>query len=85
VRHRQTVNEIKIMNNLNGSKEKAIDGLSGAATPNPRDLPVGSVESRAAARAIVDSRKENETPIQIVLVSPDGSQRLGPLILVPGV
>ncbi len=51
--------------------------------PKPGDYPLGSLESRAAARALVDSEKEEEMVIQIVFVSPDGTTENGPIYRVP--
>ena len=51
--------------------------------PKPGDYPLGSLESRAAARAIVESKEEQETVIQIVFVSPDGTRENGPQYRIP--
>ena len=51
----------------------------------PADYPLGSLESRAAARAMVDSQKVEETVIQIVYVSPDGTRVNGEQIRIPAI
>jgi hypothetical protein len=69
------------MDKSNVCKENAPDRLSEAATKSilrPGDFSLGSLESRAAARAILDERGEAETVIQIVFVSPDGDKTDGP-------
>ena len=49
----------------------------------PGDYRLGSLESRAAARAMVDSEKVEEMVIQIVFVSPDGTRENGPQYRIP--
>lgn len=74
------------MDKWNGNNGKRTDPPSETATlsaPKPGDYPLGSLESRAAARAIVDSKKREETVIQVVFVSPDGTRENGPLLRVP--
>jgi hypothetical protein len=44
----------------------------------PGDYGLGSLESRAAARALVQDRDKGETEIQIIFVSPDGKKEIGP-------
>jgi len=51
--------------------------------PKPGDYPLGSLESRAAARAIVDSQKVEEMVIQVIFVSPDGTRENGPQYRIP--
>jgi hypothetical protein len=50
--------------------------------PSPADYPIGSLESRAAARALIKD-KEGKF-IQIVYVSTDGTEENGPLIKIGG-
>jgi hypothetical protein len=76
------------MNKWNGNKRKGADPIvetTTKPTPKPGDFPIGSVQSRAAARAIVDATKKEETVIQIVYVSPSGERVNGPLIKIPPV
>ena len=71
------------MNKWNRNKRKgadAIDETATKSTPKPGDYPIGSVQSRAAARALVQERDKDELVIQIVYVSPDGTKKNGPLI-----
>ncbi len=49
----------------------------------PGDYRLGSFESRAAARAMVDSEKVEEMVIQVVFVSPDGTRVNGEQIRIP--
>jgi hypothetical protein len=45
---------------------------------NPGDFPVGSIESRAAARARLEKRTEPVVRVTIVHIGQDGSQPLPP-------
>ena len=66
-----------------GNKEKEGGSLSDAATEfafQPGDYELGSPQSRAAARSLVEAKKKPRGAIQIVLVSPDGKEENGPLI-----
>ena len=71
------------------SKESRSEGatLNQDVAPRPGDYPLGSLESRAAARAMIDSNKQEETVIQIVYVDTDGKggciKENGPLIRLP--
>ena len=49
---------------------------------NPADFPIGSLESRAVARALTQKQDKEEDFIQIVYVSPNGSRENGPLIRI---
>ena len=49
----------------------------------PGDYPLGSLESRAAARSLAKERTEKELVIQIVYVSPDGTEKNGPVYRAP--
>jgi len=54
--------------------------------PKPGDYPLGSLKSRAAARAMAEAQKEDEgvTVIhQTVYVSPDGTEHNGERIRIP--
>jgi hypothetical protein len=55
------------------------------STAKPGNYPVGSLESRAAARALVDSEKEEEMVIQIVFGSPDRTTENGPVYRIPAI
>ena len=66
-----------------GNKEKEGGSLSDAATQftlNPGNYELGSTESLAAARSLVEAKKTPRGTIQIVLVSPDSTRENGPLI-----
>ncbi len=53
-------------------------------TPKPGDYELGSVQSRAAARALMQDKQNNDDDtIQIVYVSPDGTKENGPLLRRP--
>ena len=77
------------MNKWSRNQRKRPDSLTEAATestPRPGDYPIRSVQSRAAARALMRRRKsEDEMAIQMVYVSPDGTRKDGPLIRFPAV
>jgi|WetSurMetagenome_2_1015567.scaffolds.fasta_scaffold242616_1 hypothetical protein len=76
------------MNNLSEYRKKGIDPLREAATksaPKPGDYPIGSLQSRAAARAFMGRRRSQETAIQVIYVSPDGARKNGPLFRFPAV
>ena len=79
------------MTNLNRNNGKRTDGLADPATqsvPEPGDYPLGSLASRAAARAVIEERKVRAvhdgllTGIQIVEVSAEG-RRLAEVIRIP--
>jgi hypothetical protein len=76
------------MDESNGNKRKQADPISETATksaPKPGDYPLGSLESRAVARALVQNRDKEGTVIQIVYVSPDGKKENGPKLKIPPV
>ncbi len=72
------------MNKWNGNRRKATEPLTETATkstPKPGEYPIGSVQSRAAARALMQEKEnKKEQFIQIVYVSPDGTRENGPRI-----
>jgi hypothetical protein len=75
------------MANSRWSKKNREDGTPEPATPallKPGNFELGSPASRAAARAMAESRKEDHF-IQIVYVSPDGTKTNGPRLTVRGV
>jgi len=49
-----------------------------ATDPHPGDYEIGSLESRAAARAMIEGKRKKKLVIQVFLVSPDGKKRPGP-------
>ena len=51
--------------------------------PRPGDYSLGSLESRAAARALIQGRDKGGTVIQVVFVSSDGTRTDGPRIRTP--
>lgn len=57
------------------------------STPKPGDYSIGSLRSRAAARAMIGTMKEDRTlrGIQIINVSPDGTRTEGERIEIPPV
>jgi hypothetical protein len=80
------------MTNPNRNKRKRADPLREGATqstPKPGDFPLGSMASRAAARAMSDAKRDQKpdrlTGIQIVYGAPGGPQEYGPLIKIPPV
>jgi len=79
------------MKSLNRNNGKRTDGLADPATqsvPEPGDYPLGSLESRAAARAVIEERKIRAvhdgllTEIRVVECSAEG-QRLAEVIRIP--
>ncbi len=64
----------------NNKRTEDVRNLATQFAPRPGDYELGSVQSRAAARAMLDTKREDEENrvIQIVFVSPDGTERLGP-------
>jgi|WetSurMetagenome_2_1015567.scaffolds.fasta_scaffold70984_3 hypothetical protein len=73
------------MHNSNWNRRKGTDLLTETATkpaPKPGNYPIGSVHSRAAARALVQEKEKSGCFIQIVGVSPDGTRKNGPLIQI---
>ncbi len=76
------------MTKWSANKRKQPENLLDPATdsaPKPGDYPLGSLQSRAAARAVVDSMAEEELVIQIVFVGPDGTKENGPRFIIPPV
>jgi hypothetical protein len=76
------------MPNWNRNKQKRLENHSESATkstPNPGDYPVGSLESRAAARALVKDRAKGVMWIQYIDIGPNGERTMGPKIKVPPV
>lgn len=82
------------MSKYNGDKGKRINNISATTTksiPSPADYPLGSVESRAAARAMMDTKKEDGRlrGIHIIYVDVDAegnrTEYEGPWIEVPPV
>ncbi len=74
------------MDNWNENSVKQPKGHSDPATqsaPRPGDYPLGSLESRAAARIMIDTKKREGDVIQVVFVSPDGRRADGPRIELP--
>ena len=74
------------MDKWNRDKKKGVDSLSETATksaPKPGNYPVGSLQSRAAARALIQRRDNEDLFIQIVYDGPSGATTLGPRIRVP--
>jgi len=72
----------------NGNRGKGPEDLPQAATnstPKPGNYLLGSLESRAAARAMISAAEEDERVIEIqcVLVRPDGTRTEGPVIKIP--
>ncbi len=79
------------MTNLNRNSRKRTDDLPDPATksvPKPGDFPLGSLESRAATRAMINEEKRDETgnglltAIQVIEVSAEG-RRLAEVIRIP--
>lgn len=52
------------------------------AEVKPGDFPLGSVESRAAARALAERKRKTKRIIQIRFVSPDGTATDGPRVVL---
>jgi hypothetical protein len=76
----------RMVNGLS-NKAKTTAAITGTATESrlkPGDYPVGSLESRAAARALVQDRDKGGKEIQIIFVSPDGMEVNGPKLKVGG-
>ncbi len=74
------------MTKSNANRRRQPGNLHDAETDStlrPGDYPLGSLQSRAAARVIVDSSRREETVIQVVFVSPDGTTENGPVYTVP--
>lgn len=74
------------MNSFNKFSKKQANTLSNVATknsPNPGDYPIGSLQSRAAARVLLRNKKRTEIAIQIVYVSPDGTRKNGLILRYP--
>ena len=55
------------------------------STPKPGDYSLGSLESRAAARALVEDRAKRVTWIQYIDIGPNGEKTMGPKVKVPPV
>ena len=67
------------------NKGKQRGSISDTATRfalKPGDYELGSPQSRAAARSLAEAKKKPRESIQIVLVSPNGEKRKGPLIKI---
>jgi hypothetical protein len=65
------------MHNRKPSKPIPAAGLPDIATsqgPRPGDFPVGSVKSRAAARTMLEGKKEETGTITICFIAPDGRE-----------
>jgi hypothetical protein len=74
------------MNKWNENRRKRTVPLQETATksaPKPADFPIGSMQSRAAARVLLQDREKMETVIQIVYVSPDGTRKNGQILRFP--
>ena len=52
------------------------------AEVKPGDFPLGSLESRAAARALVERKSKPKRIIQIRFLSPDGTVTDGPRVVL---
>ena len=75
------------MDKWNRNRRKGKAALPETATqsaPKPGDYPIGSVQSRAAARVLIQKRDKEEVFIQIAYVSPDGTKKNGSLIRIGG-
>jgi hypothetical protein len=75
------------MYNSNWNRRKGTDPLTETATksaPNPGNYPIGSVQSRAAARVLTQGKKKEEEFIRVVYVSPDGTKKNGHVIRIGG-
>ena len=75
------------MTKSNANRRKRPENLPDAETDSTLklgDYPLGSMESRATARALVDSKNEVETVIQVVFVSPDRTRENRPQYRVRG-
>lgn len=75
------------MSKWNGTKRNRTEPFRETATesaPRPGDYPIGSLQSRAAARALMQKKEKNEEEqfIQIIYVSPDGTQHDGPRLKI---
>jgi hypothetical protein len=77
------------MNNWNQDKRKRKDPITETATksaPKPGEYPIGSVQSRAAARMMLENKSKPEMVIRVVYVG--GSKENRPPLLatkrVPG-
>ena len=67
-------------------KGKQGRSLSDTATRfalKPGDYDLGSPQSRAAARSLVEAKKKPRAAIQVVLVSPSGTRENGPVLEIP--
>ena len=72
------------------NKERTEDlrNLATQSVPDPGDYPLGSLESRAAARAVIEERKVRAvhdgllTEIRVINFSAEG-RRLGEVIRIP--
>jgi len=72
------------MNNWNRYRDKRSDDLPQSATkPGPGDFEFGSVECRAAARALIQGQAEDE--LVIFSVYPDGRSEPGEITRLPKV
>jgi len=67
------------MDKSSETKRKRRDRPSQTATdPHPGDYEIGSLESRAAARAVIEGQRKEKLVIEVTFVSPDGKKRKGP-------
>jgi hypothetical protein len=72
------------MVNRNESQRKSgvLPDPAAKSKPRPGDYPLGCLESRAAARAILQDKDKGKVVIQLVFVSPDGKREPGPQIKI---
>ena len=63
-----------------GKQRGSISDTATRVALRPGDYELGSMQSRAAARSLVETKKKPRGSIQIILVSPNGEKRNGPLI-----
>jgi hypothetical protein len=67
---------------INKKKQKSSTPKT-ATDPHPGDYDLGSLKSRAAARALAERMEKDEILIQIEYVAPDGTRTNGPLLRYP--
>jgi hypothetical protein len=53
--------------------------------PKPGDFSLGSLQSRAAARALIQDKKKEDFIIQLIEIGPNGERILGKQIRIPAV
>jgi hypothetical protein len=68
----------------NNKRENLQEGATKSAL-KPGNYPIGSAQSRATARALLEQKKSKETSIQVVYVSPDGTKTNGHLLRFPAI